>query len=160
MARATQAQRSYGPLEGLLILVVEDNPDGAELLRQMAVGAGAEVVVAPNGLEGLRMYRQYRPAVVLSDLRMPGMDGYELVGEIRAEPGTERVPVIAVTAYGSDTERLRTWSADFDAHVVKPVDFDLLVATIQRVTIARRPPPRAGQRRRSPRRAGGPRRLS
>src|SRR5262249_47659722 len=75
MGEAGRLQRIDRPLEGLTVLVVEDNPDGAELLRQMTTGAGARAMVARNGLEGLRVFRAQRSDVVLADLRMPGMDG-------------------------------------------------------------------------------------
>jgi len=148
MGQAQRLQHIDRPLEGLTVLVVEDNPDGAELLRQMTTTAGARALVARNGLEGLRVFRAQHSDVVLADLRMPGMDGFEMIAEIRRSESRQiRTPVIAVTAYGSDSDRLRTWSADFDAHIVKPVDYEILMATIQRVMV----PGRRIERRRSPR---------
>lgn len=149
MSPAERLQRISRPLEGVTVLVVEDDPDGAELLRQMSTAAGARALVARNGLEGLRVFRAQHADVVLADLRMPGMDGYELIAEIRRSQSRQlRTPVIAVTAYGTDADRLRTWSADFDAHITKPVDYDQLIATMQRVLVPGRRPP---ERRRPPR---------
>ncbi len=157
MTPAQPLSRVPRPLDGVTVLVVEDDPDGAEMLRQMATAAGARTLVTRNGLEGLRVFRAQHTDVVLADLRMPGMDGYELIAEIRrSQPRQVRTPVVAVTAYGSDADRLRTWSADFDAHITKPVDYDLLIATVQRVVMPGRRPERRLPPRNRPGRGFGP----
>jgi CheY-like chemotaxis protein len=77
--------------------------------------------------------------VTLCDLRMPSVDGYMLMDRVRADARLARARVIAVTAFGDDADIVRTWAAGFDGHLVKPVDHELLVATLERILWARFP---------------------
>jgi signal transduction histidine kinase/CheY-like chemotaxis protein len=114
------------PDEPLRILVVEDNRDTAESLRMLLELFGHEVTVAHSGPAGVQAARQSTPDVVLCDIGLPGMDGYGVVGELRRNPSTARTRVIALTGYGSAQDRLRSQEAGFDAHLVKPVQPQVL----------------------------------
>lgn len=104
------------------ILVVEDNPDAAATMRDLLELAGHEVELAMNGSDGVAAARQFHPEVVLCDLGLPGMDGYEVAAELRRDPTTASARLIAVTGYGRDEDRRRSKEAGFDIHLTKPVD--------------------------------------
>jgi signal transduction histidine kinase len=103
------------------ILLIEDNDDARESLRLLLAGAGHETYEAADGETGVRLASQLAPEVVLVDLGLPGIDGYEAARRIRAAHPAIRL--IALTGYGRDDDRARSRSAGFDAHLVKPVDF-------------------------------------
>ncbi len=119
-------------LGGLKVLVVDDEPDALEPVRRVLQEAGAEVVAVASTEEALEAVRQQRPDVVLSDIAMPGRDGYELIRAIRAMPPGRggRVPAIALTAYAARADRERALEAGFDAHLAKPVEPAALIAAI------------------------------
>jgi CheY-like chemotaxis protein len=104
------------------ILVVEDNQDAAESLRLLLALIGHDVRVAHSGPEGVRVAHSWRPDVVLCDLGLPGLDGYGVARELRLDPTTARVRLLALTGYGSDEDRRRSRQAGFDHHLVKPAD--------------------------------------
>ncbi len=108
--------------EPLRILVVEDNRDAADSLRLLLELLGHRVAVAYNGPEGVRRAREWRPDVVLCDIGLPGLDGYEVAGELRHDPATAGARLIAITGYGQEEARRRTREAGFDHHLTKPVD--------------------------------------
>ena len=110
------------------VLVVDDNRDAAESLGLLLRHLGAEVRVACAGHEALEAFQAYDPAVVLLDLGMPGMDGYEVARRLRAHagPGGRRVPIVALTGWGQEDDRQRTREAGFDHHLIKPADIDSL----------------------------------
>jgi CheY-like chemotaxis protein len=110
----------------LRILVVEDNDDAREMLRTLLDLAGHETYEAADGPEGLRLATELKPQVALVDLGLPGFDGLELAGRIRAIPGGDTIELVALTGYGQMQDRQRTRAAGFDQHVVKPVDPDTL----------------------------------
>ena len=104
------------------ILVVEDNPDAAATLRDFLELSGHEVELAASGLDGVQAARKFHPEVVLCDLGLPGMDGFEVAAELRRDPETASAKLIAVTGYGRDEDRRRSKEAGFDLHLTKPVD--------------------------------------
>jgi CheY-like chemotaxis protein len=104
------------------VLVVEDNRDAAETLRDLLGLMGHEVEVAYSGPEGLAAARRCRPDVVLCDVGLPGMDGYALAAELRADPETAPARLIAVSGYGQVEDQDRARDAGFDLHLTKPVD--------------------------------------
>lgn len=106
----------------LRVLVVEDHRDAAEMLRDLLELNGYEVQVALTGPEGVRVAREYRPDVILCDLGLPGMDGYEVATALRSLPGAARRRLVAVTGYGHDEDRRRAREAGFQYHLVKPID--------------------------------------
>jgi signal transduction histidine kinase len=109
------------------VLIIEDHRDGAESLRTLLELLGHEVRVAYSGPEGVRAAGDWQPDVVLCDIGLPGLDGYGVARELRLNPTTARVRLLALTGYGSDEARRRSQQAGFDRHLVKPVDPDELV---------------------------------
>jgi CheY-like chemotaxis protein len=116
----------------LTIVVVEDHDDARRYLGLFLDRLGANVVVARDGFEGLEAVKNSRPNLVVSDISMPGMDGFELLREIRAlgpESGGS-VPVIAMTAFVTPADRARLQNAGFQGFLAKPFTPDKLVAVI------------------------------
>jgi CheY-like chemotaxis protein len=114
------------------VLVVEDNGDHRELLRTLLGANGHEVEVAADGHAGVTHALAFRPEVMLVDIGLPGLDGYEVARRVRAALG-RRVALVAVTGYGSSDVRRRALDAGFDEHLTKPVDVDTLRRTIRKV---------------------------
>jgi CheY-like chemotaxis protein len=112
------------------ILIVEDNDDARESLRMLLESLGHRVLEAGDGQHGLALALHHRPEVVLIDLGLPGLDGYEVARALRASPGCEATALIAVTGYGQADDRRRSKEAGFDAHLVKPVSQSLLSSLI------------------------------
>lgn len=115
----------------LNVLVVDDNPDAADSLALLVRAAGHETRVAWNGLDALAVARETRPDVVLLDLGMPCMNGYETAHRFREDPATRSAMLVAITAWGSDEDRRRTQAAGFVKHFVKPVDPTEVLALLQ-----------------------------
>jgi PAS domain S-box-containing protein len=112
------------------VLVVEDNRDSAESLRMLLSTQGYEVALAYTGTEGVEAARSVRPDVVICDVGLPGMDGYEVARAIRMNPGTAKTRLIAVTGYGRDDDRVRALASGFDNHLVKPADPEALLGLL------------------------------
>jgi signal transduction histidine kinase len=104
------------------VLVVDDNTDNAELLRILLEDQGHETFMAHDGVEGLAAAERLRPDVVLMDLGLPRIDGFDACRRIREQPWGKRMLVIAITGWGQDGDRRRSQEAGFDHHLVKPVD--------------------------------------
>ncbi len=122
------------------VLVVEDNADAAETLREMLLVWGQEVEVARDGREGLDKARAFRPEIVLCDIGLPLMDGYDLARAIRADPTLASASLVAVTGYALPEDQRRSADAGFNLHLGKPVPVD----TIEEV-LATAPRSRAGR---------------
>jgi CheY-like chemotaxis protein len=112
------------------VLVVDDNRDAADSLGLLLKALGNDVQVAHDGASALDAARTYRPGVVLLDLGMPGMNGYEVARALRAQPGLEDVVLVALTGWGQKEDRLRSRAAGFDHHLIKPVDLAALQALL------------------------------
>ncbi len=104
------------------ILIVEDNPDNMYVLDHLLTHRGYRVQQAISGEEALSQVREYRPALVLMDMQMPGMDGYAVVREIRRHPEFALLPVIAVTASNMPGDREQTLIAGCTDYVAKPIN--------------------------------------
>jgi signal transduction histidine kinase/ActR/RegA family two-component response regulator len=113
------------------ILLVEDNPDAAATMRDFLELSGHEVETATSGTDGVQAARVFHPEVVLCDLGLPGMNGFEVAAELRRDPSTRSAKLIAVTGYGRDEDRRRSKEAGFDLHLTKPVDPAQLKAVLQ-----------------------------
>jgi signal transduction histidine kinase len=113
------------------ILVVDDNRDAAETLGMLLELSGAHTRVVHDGQAALEAFRSYRPAVVLLDLGLPGMDGYEIARRLRDEPGGVHAKLIALTGWGQEEDRRRSRAAGIDHHLVKPVDMRALEAALE-----------------------------
>ena len=132
------------------VLVVDDNHDAADSLGALLRLLGADVQIAYNGTDALAALESYRPAVVLLDIGMPGMDGYDVVRRIRARPGSRDIAVIALTGWGQEADRKRTESAGFDYHLIKPADVNALESILGSIERGSR-----GRRRTRPHAVGG-----
>ncbi len=108
------------------VLVVEDNPDAAESLREVIELAGHAVEVAATGAEAIARARLFRPDVVLCDIGLPGMDGYEVAQAMRADPELRDAVLVALTGYAAPEDMARTRRAGFDMHVAKPPSLEKL----------------------------------
>ena len=122
-------------LDGLRVLVVDDDQDALELASVILTRAGAEVRSSRSAADALPVLRQWRPDVLVSDIEMPGEDGYVLIRKVRALSGEEggRTPAIAVTAYGRTQDRMLSLTAGYSMHVPKPVDpgeFTTIIASV------------------------------
>ena len=122
-------------LAGLRVLVVDDDPDSNEVVRLLLAGQGAEVEVAASAAQALDILGRWRPDVLVSDIGMPGEDGYGLIRNVRSRDGDkpQRLPAVALTAYATVDDRVRLLSAGFQAHVTKPLDPVELVAVVASV---------------------------
>ena len=117
-------------LAGLSLLVVDDVEDARETLRELLQHLGAKVSVAGSGREGLEIVRDAGPDLVLCDLRMPRMDGFEFVRRLNGTTSPAHPPVVAVTALTSEADHQRTRDAGFDGHINKPYDEVAIVAAV------------------------------
>ena len=108
------------------ILVVDDNVDSAESLGALLKIMGAEIRVVYDGPSALELVATFVPDVVLLDIGLPEMDGYEIARRLRALPQLEATVLVAQTGWGQEEDRRRSEAAGFDHHLVKPVDFDAL----------------------------------
>jgi CheY-like chemotaxis protein len=118
------------PKRARTILVIEDNDDARESLRLLLESLGHRVLAAADGHQGVAQALEHHPEVLLIDLGLPGLDGYEVARTVRASPGGKSAVLIAVTGYGQAQDRRRSTEAGFDAHLVKPVSQSLLSTLI------------------------------
>ena len=121
------------------VLIVDDNRDAADSLHALLRDHGFACASALDGPSGLETVAAFEPDVVLLDIGLPGLDGYEVARRIRALPQGEKYLIVAVTGYGEERDRERSAQAGFDAHLVKPVDFDQLLAIIHAMSRAAEP---------------------
>jgi CheY-like chemotaxis protein len=112
------------------VLVVDDNRDAAESLGMVLKLLGADVQVVFNGPDALEAVQSYKPAAVLLDLGMPGMDGEEVARRMRQRPECDSVTLVALTGWGQQDDRRRTLAAGFDYHLIKPADVNALSALL------------------------------
>jgi PAS domain S-box-containing protein len=112
------------------VLIVEDNDDARESLRLLLESLGHKVIEASDGHSGVALALYHEPEVVLIDLGLPGLDGYEVARALRASPTGKTISLIAVTGYGQADDRRRSKEAGFDAHLVKPVSHGVLTSLI------------------------------
>ena len=116
------------------VLVVDDSEETVELLQIFFERSGYDVLSAGSAAEAVRRAGERRPGLIISDISMPGTDGYSLLAELRRMPGLERVPAIALTGHAMDEDRVRALAAGFSVHVPKPVDPDELLRVVRKLT--------------------------
>jgi len=121
-------------LNGLRVLAVDDDEDNTSLLRQLLELSGARVLTANSGPTALALAANSEVDVVLSDISMPGMDGFEFVRRLRKLNGKENVRVIALTGFGRRDDIEQAHNEGFVAHLTKPIDFDKLIKMLQGLT--------------------------
>jgi CheY-like chemotaxis protein len=125
------------PCDGIHALVVDDERDGRELLTVYLGQCGGEVTAVESAAEALVIITEHPPDVLVSDIAMPTMDGYELIRRIRALPGGHSIPAIALTAHANADARIEALRAGYDIYLTKPVDPGELSAVVNR--LGRRP---------------------
>jgi CheY-like chemotaxis protein len=113
------------------ILLVEDNEMNRDMLSRRLARRGYEVVIAPDGEQGLAMAQAEKPALVLMDMSLPGIDGWEATRRLKGAPETQRIPVIALTAHAMSGDREKAMAAGCDDFDTKPVELDRLLAKIE-----------------------------
>ena len=117
------------------VLVIDDNVDAAQTMKALLEAHGHKALIAFDGESGLQLANQHTPDVVLLDIGLPGMDGYEVARAIRGSSSLRGVVLAAVTGYGSDDDRRRASEAGFDLHMSKPVEYETIKRKIQLLDI-------------------------
>ena len=115
------------------VLIVDDNVDAADTLAALLVISGHETAVAYEGVSALEHAESSRPNVVVLDLGMPGMSGYDVARNLRRRPWGSTLKLIALTGWGQERDRRMTREAGFDEHLVKPADPDELIRLVERL---------------------------
>jgi two-component system cell cycle response regulator DivK len=114
------------------VLYVEDNPDNRMLVRRILLSEDYGLLEAKDAHEALTLLETAKPDLILMDINMPDMDGYTLTAKIKAIPGFERVPILALTANVMRGDKEKTLEAGCDGYIQKPIDFDELLREIER----------------------------
>jgi two-component system, cell cycle response regulator DivK len=109
-------------MAGKRILVIEDHEENRRLLRDLLTSFGYELIEAVTGEEGVIAAENERPNLILMDIQLPGIDGYETTRRIKANPALNRIPVIAVTSYALSGDDIKAFAAGCDGYVTKPFD--------------------------------------
>ena len=120
-------------LAGELILIVEDDERSRRLVRDVLQHAGYHTLEAATAADGIAQARASAPALIIMDIQLPDGDGVAALGEIRSDPATAAIPVIAVTAFAMSAERERFLAAGFNSYLAKPIDLATLRAEVQRL---------------------------
>jgi two-component system, cell cycle response regulator DivK len=120
------------------ILYVEDNPDNRLLVKRILLSEDYALLEAMDAAEALAVLETTHPDLILMDINMPGVDGYTLTAKIKALPGFERVPILAVTANVMRGDKEKTLEAGCDGYIQKPLDIDQLTREIERFISRRR----------------------
>ncbi len=108
------------------ILYIEDNPENRLLVKRILEAEGYSVIEAADGLAGLEIAARMQPDLILLDINLPEMDGYDLARRFRDTPGLQQVPILAITANVMQGDRERTLEAGCDGYIQKPIDVDRL----------------------------------
>lgn len=140
---APGTRRAAADLDGLTVLAVDDEPDSLSVVRRVLEDSRARVITATSAEEALRLVACERPDVLVSDIAMPGVDGYELIRRLRASQNGRALPAAALTAYVRPQDRARVLEAGYHAHLSKPVQEAELVATIRALVESASAAPRA-----------------
>lgn len=114
------------------ILLIEDNPHNRYLACFLLRARGWEVIEAEDGPDGLRVAADVAPAVILLDIQLPGMDGYEVARRLRANPSLAEVPIIAVTSYAMPGDREQCLAAGCTGYIEKPIDPERFAEEVER----------------------------
>jgi two-component system cell cycle response regulator DivK len=125
-------------MTGALILIVEDNDKNRKLVRDVLTFKSYTTVEAETGEAGVRLAKEQRPSLVLMDIRLPGIDGLEALRQLRAEPTTRDIPIMALTASVMSEDRQRIVGAGFDAYQSKPIAVNDFVAAVAQLLERRR----------------------
>jgi two-component system cell cycle response regulator DivK len=118
--------------EKTTILYVEDNLENRVLVRRILMSEDYAVLEAVNAAEALKILKNARPDLILMDINMPDIDGYTLTATIKAMPGFERIPILALTANVMRGDKEKTLEAGCDGYIQKPLDIDQLIREVER----------------------------
>lgn len=123
-------------LLGMKILIIDDEPDSLEIIKLILTNHHAGVIAVATAVEALVQLQRHRPDVIVSDISMPCMDGYEFIREVRSLPADQggQTPAIAITAFNRAEDRIRAIDAGFQKHLSKPIDLQILLNTIASVS--------------------------
>jgi len=113
------------------ILVVEDTEDNRQIIRDLLTSVGYELIEAVTGEEGVAMAAEHRPDLILMDMQLPVLDGYEATRRIKAKPDLAAIPIIAVTSYALAGDEAKTRAAGCDGYVAKPFSPRQLLAKVR-----------------------------
>ena len=113
------------------ILIVEDTEDTRQIIRDLLASAGYQLIEAVTGEEGVAMATQHRPDLILMDIQLPEVDGYEATRRIKADPALRHIPVIAVTSYALAGDEAKTREAGCDSYIAKPFSPRKLLAKVR-----------------------------
>ncbi len=113
------------------ILVIEDQEDNRRILRDLFTNSDFEVIEAVTGTNGVRMAETHHPDLILMDIQLPGIDGYEATRRIKANPDLQKIPIIVVTSYALSGDDVKAFEAGCDAYVTKPFSPRNLLAKIR-----------------------------
>lgn len=113
------------------ILVVEDTPDNRRIMRDLLTSAGFEVIEAADGADGIEAAVRHQPDLILMDMQLPRIDGYEATRRIKAQPETCRIPIVAVTSYALSGDEAKARAVGCDGYVAKPFSPRQLLATVR-----------------------------
>ncbi len=116
-----------------LILIVEDNDKNMKLARDILNAKGYQTVEAVTGEDGVKLAKDKKPDLVLMDIQLPGINGIEAFKQIRSDKATARIPVVALTASVTPTDRSEITAAGFDAFIGKPINLKEFVETVRRL---------------------------
>src|SRR5215213_414556 len=119
------------------ILYIEDNSDNRMLVRRILLSQDYSLLEAVDGSDALNVLQSERPDLILMDINMPDMDGYTLTAKIKAMPGFERIPILALTANVMRGDKEKTLEAGCDGYIQKPLDIDQLTREIERFIMRR-----------------------
>jgi CheY-like chemotaxis protein len=138
--RGTVPVADHPSLEGISVLAVDDEPDARNLLKRLLEECGARVFVAASAAEGLAILRRERPDMIISDIGMPGQDGYEFIKQVRQLKPEEggKTPAAALTAFARAEDRTRALRAGYQTHVAKPVEPTELTAVVASLVSSKR----------------------
>ena len=140
---AEDALTGLRSFEGLSVLVVEDDADSRSLIETLLLARGADVTTSGSAEQALRVLAERPVDVLVADIGLPVVDGFDLLRAVRSIASLENLPAIAVTGFASEEDRLRATAAGYAAHLPKPVDADVLAGTIARVVPPAKLPPRS-----------------
>jgi CheY-like chemotaxis protein len=125
-----EAARPVSKSAGRRILIVDDNVDAANVLQELLQASGHEVRVVHDGPQAIEAENEFRPDIVLLDIGLPGINGYEVARRLRTRKGRS-MRIIAVTGWGQEPDKARSREAGFDLHLVKPVDEAVLLEVLE-----------------------------
>jgi CheY-like chemotaxis protein len=127
----------------LRILVIEDNQDNFDLMRYLLAAAGHQVIEARDGVTGLARAVADRPDLIVCDIQLPGLDGYEIARRLRGDADLDLIPLVAVTALAMVGDREKALASGFDGYIAKPIEPETFARHVESCVPPRQPPPPA-----------------